>query len=79
MIVNRDELKQLIRGEQIKSILIFIPFKERAKFSVEIIYISQIVNIYNISKAFDKINKMEAKINKLEKILHEHGWLNEEK
>ena len=79
MIVNRDELKQLISGEQIKSILISIPFKERAKFSVEIIYISQIVNIYYISKAFDKINKMEAKINKLEKILHEHGWLNEEK
>ena len=63
MIVNRDELKQLIRGEQIKSILIFIPFKERAKFSVEIIYISQTVNIYNISKAFAEINKMEGIIN----------------
>ena len=63
MIVNRDELKQLIRGEQIKSILISIPFKERTKFSVEIIYISQTVNIYNISKAFAEINKMEGIIN----------------
>ena len=79
VIVNRDELKKLISEEQIKSILTTIPFKERAKFSVEIIYISQIVNIYNSSKVFDEINKMEAKIKKLEKIFHEHGWLNEEK
>jgi len=79
VIVKRDELKKLISEEQIKSILISIPFKERAKFSVEIIYISQTLNIYNISKYVDKINKMEAKINKLEKTLHEHGWLNEEK
>ena len=63
MIINRDELKQLISGEQIKSILISIPFKERTKFSVEIIYISQIVNIYNIFKAFAEINKMEGIIN----------------
>ena len=63
MIINRDELKQLISGEQIKSILISIPFKERTKFSVEIIYISQTVNIYNISKAFAEINKMEGIIN----------------
>ena len=61
------------------AILISIPFKESAKFSVEIIYISQTLNIYNISKYVDKINKMEAKINKSEKILHEYGWLNEEK
>ena len=79
VIVNRDELKKLISEEQIKSILTTIPFKERAKFSVEIIYISQTLNIYNISKYVDEMNKMKAKINKLEKILHEHGWLNEEK
>ena len=79
VIVKRDELKKLISMEQIKSILTTIPFNERAKFSVEIIYISQTLNIYNISKYVDKINKMEAKINKSEKILHEYGWLNEEK
>ena len=79
VIVNRDELKKLISEEQIKSILISIPFNESTKFSVEIIYISQIMNIYNSSKVFDEINKMEAKIKKLEKIFHEHGWLNEEK
>ena len=61
------------------AILISIPFNESTKFSVEIIYISQTVNIYNTSKVFDEINKMEAKIKKSEKILHEYGWLNEEK
>ena len=85
VIVNKDELKKLINVEQIKSILTSIPFNERAKFSVEIIYISQTVNVYNISKAFDEINKLnveikelKVKIDKLEKILREHGWLNEE-
>ena len=85
VIVNKDELKKLINVEQIKSILTSIPFNERAKFSVEIIYISQTVNVYNISKAFDEINKLnveikelKVKIDKLEKILGEHGWLNEE-
>ena len=73
VIVNRDEFKKLISVEQINSILTSIPFNERTKFSVEIIYISQTVNIYNISKAFDEMNKMKAEINKIEKILSEHG------
>ena len=41
VIINRDELKKIISVEQIKSILTSIPFNEQAKFSVEIIYISQ--------------------------------------
>ena len=79
MILNKDEFKKLISVEQINSILTSIPFNERTKFSVEIIYISQTVNIYNISKAFDEMNKMKEEINKIEKIFSEHGWLNEEK
>ena len=65
--------------EQIKSILTSIPFNERAKFSVEIIYISQTVNIYSISKAFNEINKLKEELKQVKKILSEHGWLNEEK
>ena len=68
----------MINVEQIKSILTTIPFTENAKFSVEIIYISQTVNIYNISKAFDKIDKMEKELKEVKKILAEHGWLKEE-
>jgi len=79
VIVNKDELKKLISVEQINSMLTSIPFNERIKFSVEIIYISQTVNIYNISKALDEMNKMKAEIKQLKKILSEHGWLNEEK
>ena len=79
VIINRDELKKVISVEQIKSILTSIPFNEQAKFSVEIIYISQTVNIYSISKAFNEINKLKEELKQVKKILSEHGWLNEEK
>ena len=79
VIINRDELKKIISVEQIKSILTSIPFNERAKFSIEIIYISQTVNIYSISKAFNEINKLKEELKQVKKILSEHGWLNEEK
>ena len=79
VIINRDELKKIISVEQIKSILTSIPFNERAKFFVEIIYISQTVNIYSISKAFNEINKLKEELKQVKKILSEHGWLNEEK
>ena len=78
VIINNHEITKMINVEQIKSILTTIPFTENAKFSVEIIYISQTVNIYNISKAFDKIDKMEKELKEVKKILAEHGWLKEE-
>lgn len=79
IIINKDEITKMISVEQIKSILSSIPFTENAIFSVEIIYISQTVNIYNISKAFDEIDKLKKELKEVKNILAEHGWLKKQK
>ena len=82
IICERDELKKYISEEQIKSILNQISFTEKVKFTIEIIYVSQTVNVYNISKSFEEMNKMKNKMNKMEieiknlrEILEKNGLL----
>ena len=65
IICDSEDLLKYITVEQIKSILTNIPFRENAKFTIEIIYISQVVNTYNISKYFKELRNMKSIINEL--------------
>ena len=65
IIFDSDDLLKYISSDQIKSILVQIPFTERGNFTIEIIYISQTMNIYNILKSLDEMNKMKKKIEDL--------------
>ena len=49
-----------------KSCVVVIPFTEKVKISFEIIYVSQVKHIFNISRAFKKIHKLENRIKILE-------------
>ena len=65
IICDSEDLLKYITVEQIKSILTNIPFTENAKFTIEIIYISQVVNTHNISKYFKELRNMKSIINEL--------------
>ena len=67
IIFNSNDLKALISVDQIKSILKDICFFEIANFNLEIIYISQSVNVFNISRSFKEMTNMKNKMNKMEK------------
>ncbi len=89
IIVNQNVIKELISKEEIKSILNRVAFKEKLSFTIEIIYVSQMMNFYNSSYVFKKLTKdinelktkntqLEGKIEKLEKILRNNGLLDAE-
>ena len=57
IIVNQNVIKELISKEDIKSILNRVAFKEKLSFTIEIIYVSQMMNFYNSSYMFKKLTK----------------------
>ena len=57
IIVNQNVIKELISKEDIKSILNRVAFKEKLSFTIEIIYVSQMMNFYNSSYVFKKLTK----------------------
>ena len=71
IIFDSDELKKYISIDNIKAILTNIYFRERVKFSVEIIYISQAVNIFNISKSVQDMNDMKKNMNDMKKNMND--------
>ena len=54
IIVNPEDLKEIISISQIKTILNTIKFSETVIFYLEIIYISQSVNVFNKFKSFQR-------------------------
>ena len=64
-ICDSDDLLKYISEEKIRSILTEIPFTENAILIVDIIYINQVVNTYNVSKYFKELRNMKNIINKL--------------
>ena len=66
--------------EDIKKILTDIPFNENAHFTIEIIYLGQRINYFDISKMNQtlkdmnkKMENMEDRINKLERFFSSYG------
>ena len=89
IIVNQNVIKELISKEEIEFILNRVAFKEKLSFTIEIIYVSQMMNFYNSSYMFKKLTKdinelktqnkqLEGKIEKLERILRINGLLDTE-
>ena len=65
LIYNSEQIKILLDENDIIKILTDIPFSENANFTIEIIYMSQIINFYNISKMNDRMKKMNELIKNL--------------
>ena len=80
LIHDSEKINQFLNKEDIKKILTDIPFNENAHFTIEIIYMSQIINYFNISKMNDKMKdmkkemkNMDERIKKLERLINSHG------
>ena len=71
IIFNSDDLKALIPLELIKSTLKDISFSEIADFNLEIIYISQSVNVFNITRSFKEMRNMKNQMNEMAKKIDE--------
>ena len=67
IIFNSNDLKILISLNQIKSILKEISFSEIVDFNLEIIYISQSVNVFNITRSFKEMRNMKNQMNEMAK------------
>ena len=70
----------LLRKDDIKKILTDIPFNENVHITIEIIYLSKLINYFNISKMNQtlkdmnkKMENMEDRINKLERFFSSYG------
>ena len=70
----------LLRKDDIKKILTDIPFNENVHITIEIIYLSKVINYFNISKMNQtlkdmnkKMENMEDRINKLERFFISYG------
>ena len=70
----------LLRKDDIKKILTDIPFNENVHITIEIIYLSKVINYFNISKMNQtlkdmnkKMENMEDRINKLERFFSSYG------
>ena len=66
ILFDTEEIKNTISESEFNKLLESIPFTEKVKISFEIIYVSQVKHIFNISRAFKKIHKLENRIKILE-------------
>ena len=66
LIYNYEQINNILNENDIKKILTDIPFTEDANFTIEIIYMSQIINYINISKMNDKMNQMMKMMNRMD-------------
>ena len=64
ILINSEEINNFLSPNEINLLLENIPFTERVKFTLEIIYVSQVVHYFNISRTFEKMNEIQKKLDK---------------
>ena len=79
IIIDSNEIKDLISEKDIKSILKSIPLKENLEFTIEIIYMSQLTSVYNISYMYKKMKEMEEELKSLKEVIRTSGLLDKKK
>ena len=77
LIINSNELNEYISKEEIKSILESTAFKESISFTIEIIYVSQVMYYYNISYITDEMNKLKSEVKNLKQTLRDNKVITE--
>lgn len=73
IIFNTENLEKYISKEDIKEIMKKASFTENVKFTIEIVYISQVMHSYNISNVLNKMHKMESELEEMKKKLIQKG------
>ena len=78
IVFNADKIKKNIEIDEINEILKDISFNEKIIFTIEIVYVSQIVHFYNINndlkikkKQTNLINQMKNKMDEMNKKMDE--------
>lgn len=66
LIHDSEKINEFLNKEDIQKILTDIPFNENAHFTIEIIYMSQIINYFNISKMNQTIKDMNKKMENMD-------------
>ena len=69
LIHDSEEINKFLSKDDIKKILTDLPFNENAYFSIEIIYMCQTINYFNISKMNDRMTKMDQTLKDMNKKL----------
>jgi len=73
IIFNTENLDKYISKEDIKEIMKKASFTKNVKFTIEIVYISQVMHSYNISNVLNKMHKMESELEEMKKKLIQKG------
>ena len=68
VIFDTDNIENFISEDSIKELLRNASFTENIKFTIEIIYIYQVMYSYNISNVLNKMHQMEKELKELKEI-----------
>jgi len=64
ILINSEEIKNVLLPNEINLLLTNIPFAERVKFTLEIIYVSQVMHFFNITRTMENLNEIQKKLDK---------------